>query len=629
MSPADRSAQPPSPCMPLRRTVFAALVLSTMAGLGAWFLRLFGADGLSWPETAMLALFLLTLPWTVIGLWNAVIGFVILITDRDPVRRVTPLIEPLPGVSLTARTAIVMPVFNESPERVFRHLRAVTDTLEDTEQADAFEIFLLSDTTDPAIAAEERARFALWKSGHVRPDALHYCQRPDNAGHKVGNLRSFCDAHGDHFAHMLVLDADSVMSGEAIVRLVRLMQANPRLGILQTLAVGLPALSPFARIFQFGMRQAMRPFTVGSAWWQGDSGPYWGHNALIRLEPYRAHCRLPVLPGRPPFGGEILSHDQVEAALMRAAGYEVRVLPVESGSFEENPPTLPDFIKRELRWCQGNLQYARLIAAPGLRPLGRLQLLLAMAMYLNPATWMLFLAIGVGSTIAAGSGLVAYEPVPRPAEGFFAGVTDAEGLALFLTMTALAFSPKIAGVIDILVRRARRQAYGGGVRIALSGLMDMVFSALIAPAIALAVTLFIVGLFFGRKLEWQPQARDGHRIGFAEASRVMAPQTLFGLAILTGLGLTSPQTLPWSAPVILGLLLATPVTTLSSRTRLGRPLARLGLFASPEEFRTPPELRLLALDVHPRVMQPLRPAPIDQPILLAATVAEGETVPPG
>lgn len=206
------------------------------------------------------------------------------------------------------------------------------------------------------------------------------------------------------------------------------------------------------------MRQAMRLFTVGATWWQGDSGPYWGHNALIRLAPYRKHCRLPVLPGRPPFGGEVLSHDQVEAALMRASGYEVRVLPIEGGSFEENPPTLPDFIQRELRWCQGNLQYAKLIGTPGLRPLGRLQLLLAMAMYLNPVAWMLFLVIGVGSATAIGSGLVTSPVVPAPSDGFYAGVSASEGLALFLLMTALTFSPKILGVIDILIRSERRKA---------------------------------------------------------------------------------------------------------------------------------------------------------------------------
>ena len=199
--------------------------------------------------------------------------------------------------------------------------------------------------------------FAALKLRHPRAGFLHYRRRPANTGFKAGNLREFAERTDGDYDHMIVLDADSLMSAAAMLRLVRVMQANPRLGILQTLVTGQPAESAFARIFQFGMRHSMRTHTIGIAWWQGPSGPYWGHNAIIRLQPFIAHCRLPVLPGRPPLGGPVLSHDQVEAALMRAAGYEVRVIADEFESWEENPPSLPDFIKRDLRWCQGNMQY--------------------------------------------------------------------------------------------------------------------------------------------------------------------------------------------------------------------------------------------------------------------------------
>src|SRR5260221_7232165 len=198
---------------------------------------------------------------------------------------------------------------------------------------------------------------------------------------------------------MLVLAADSLMWGAAFLRLVRAMQANPTLGILQTLVVGQPADSAFARIFQFGMRHGMRTHTTGIAWWQGSSGPYWGHNAIVRLEPFVAHCRLPTLSGRPPLGGPVLSHDQVEAALMRAAGYEVRGIADEFESWEENPPSLPDFIKRDLRWRQGNMQYLRLLCRRGLKPMGRFQLVNAIFMYLGAPFWILMLVAGHASAL--------------------------------------------------------------------------------------------------------------------------------------------------------------------------------------------------------------------------------------
>ena len=226
------------------------------------------------------------------------------------------------------------------------------------------------------------------------------------------------------------------------------MQANPRLGILQTLVTGQPAESAFARIFQFGMRHSMRTHTIGIAWWQGPSGPYWGHNAIIRLQPFIAHCRLPLLPGRPPLGGPVLSHDQVEAALMRAAGYEVRVIADEFESWEENPPSLPDFIKRDLRWCQGNMQYLRLLARPGLKPMGRFQLVNAIFMYLGAPFWILMLAAGLAAALM---------PTPSGAAQFPAALA----FALYFATLAIGFAPRVLGVIDILLQPARRAAYGG------------------------------------------------------------------------------------------------------------------------------------------------------------------------
>ena len=225
-------------------------------------------------------------------------------------------------------------------------------------------------------------------------DRFHYRRRTDNAGHKTGNLWEWLERRGSDFDYMIVLDADSLMSGGAIRRLVRVMDGNPRLGICQTLIAGLPSRVAFTRMFQFGMRHGMRAYTLGGTWWQGPAGPYWGHNAIIRVDAFMRHCRLPALPGHGPLSGLVLSHDQLEAAQMVRGGYEVRVLPDEYGSYEINPPCLPEFVRRSLRWCQGNLQYLKLVTKPGWPPMARLQLALAILMYLSGPAWLVFMALG-------------------------------------------------------------------------------------------------------------------------------------------------------------------------------------------------------------------------------------------
>ncbi len=316
-----------------RRILFALLVGLTVAagvGLMAGTLRGGGIDG--W-DALILACFALTLPWTVIGFWNAVIGLAILIR---PSPAATPESAEAPA-AIRGRTALLSCIRNEDTTAVGRNLDRMIAGILAKDQGDAFAVWILSDSDwEECVAAEEALarRLANRWAGRM---AINYRRRMDNTGFKAGNIRDFLTGEGAAFDYALVLDADSLVAPETILGLVRAMDANPQVGILQTLTVGLPSASAFARPFQFGMRLGMRSYTLGSAWWQGDCGPYWGHNALIRVAPFREHCELPLLPGGPPLGGWILSHDQVEAALMRRAGYAVRVLPVEDGSWEENP----------------------------------------------------------------------------------------------------------------------------------------------------------------------------------------------------------------------------------------------------------------------------------------------------
>jgi membrane glycosyltransferase len=590
-----------------RRWVFLFLVLSTMVGLTAVLASLFIPGGLTGFEIAMIGLFALNTPWLSIGFWNAVIGFGLLHGTKDWLREIVPIHgHDDDHAQITSRTAIVMPVYNEDPSRVLRHLRTAAQSLDATGLAAHFEIFLLSDTNRPALAAEEYRLFTEWRATDPRPERLHYRRRPVNSRQKVGNLEDFCERWGDGFDHMVVLDADSLMSGAAILRLVRLMQANPKLGILQSLITGLPATSAFARVFQFGMRHGMRSYTTGSAWWQGDEGPYWGHNAIIRLKPFREHCRLPRLAGHAPLGGEILSHDQIEAVMMRGAGYDVRVLPIEDGSYEENPPTLQDFMKRDLRWCQGNVQYLKLLAMPGIRPLGRLQILLAIMMYTAAPVWYAFMLTGLAQFVVQapsrqatpGDEIVGAMSVPMAEMG--------GGVALFVVILGMNFAPKILGVLDVLLRPEERRRYGGGVALVIGAFVEALFSMLIAPVAALAQTVFLAGLFLGRKVTWDAQARDQRSVSIGEAFRGLWPQTLMGLVFATGLWVFAPQFLIWGAPVTLGLLLAAPFASITSRPDVGRAFAKAKLCTIPEEQGPP--LELLWMGYGPDMLEP-RPRP--------------------
>jgi membrane glycosyltransferase len=562
-----------------RRALFAGVCGATWLAAVATMAALLAGDGLAPVEALLLICFCLSIPMVVIGFWNSAIGAAILLAARNHLDVVAPFHRNRVKRS-NARVAIAMPVFNEDTNRVFRHLQKLLASLDSLGVGDRYEVFLLSDSTDPEIRADELRRMRAWQQADADGAArLHYRHRNDNQGYKAGNLWEFVETRGTDFDYMVVLDADSAMHGRTVDRLVRIMDANPNLGILQSLAVGMPSESAFARIFQFGMRHGMLVHTVGAAWWQGDACPYWGHNAVIRTDAFKQFCHLEPLPGRPPLGGDILSHDQVEAALMHAGGYEVRVLPVEGGSYEEMPPTLPDFIKRDLRWCQGNMQYLQLLGKRWFTGMGRANLTLAILMYTGAPAWLLFMILGMSQAVVGTFG-------PQLEMGGFMGRPGPEvAIALFVTMMGITFAPKLIGYTHALLDPARRRAYGGGLHVIGGGLAELFFSMLIAPVVMLAQSVFVAGLFLGRKVKWEAQVRDGHRVSWKDAAKGMWPQTLFGLTAGGLLATYAPAVLPWAAPVLIGLLLAVPMTVVTSSPALGRTLARRGVCAIPEERR--------------------------------------------
>jgi FkbM family methyltransferase len=306
-----------------------------------------------------------------------------------------------------------------------------------------------------------------------------------------------------------------------------------------------------------------------------------------------AHCRLPVLPGRGVLGGHVLSHDQIEAVLMRRAGYDVRVLPDETLGWEENPPTLIEFIRRDLRWCQGNLQYWRFLFLPGLKPVSRFQLAIALLMFLGSPAWILLLLLGTAMVARSG------DP---------AAVLRADfGWMLLLSLLAMWFAPKIATAIDVLTRPALRRAFGGTARFAAGLLIETAFFLLLSPILWFCHSLFLTGLVFGRATGWTGQTRDDHSVPLGLAARNLWPATATGLATLGVLAATVPAAIPYACLIAAGLALAIPFAVLTASPAFGRALVRLKLVRLPEETEPPPVLRALALPALDPAQVPARP----------------------
>jgi len=556
--------------MARRRVLFAVLVaLCTLGMLGLMAMAL-EPGGWSALDVTALAAMAVVLPWLSVGFANGLIGVALEWFSRDRLRAVNPLAADIDvHAPVVSPTAILLCVRNECTSRLVSNLQMLADGLMATDDAKQFHVYVLSDTTDPDIAQQESQAFEAlaqqWQSGL----ALTYRRRENNTGFKAGNIQDFCARWGAEHELAVVLDADSLMSASAVRRLVLTMQANPRLGILQGLVVGLPATSAFTRLFQFGMRLGMRSYTLGSAWWQGDCGPFWGHNAVIRIEPFAKHCQLPTFKTRRGQTQHILSHDQVEAVLMRRAGFDVRVYPLEDESFEENPPNLLDFVARDLRWCAGNMQYTRLLLLPGLTLTSRMQLVLAVLMFVGAPAWLVMLSV-LGWSVHQSS---------------WPQVFDMTWLAsLFGALVLMISLPRLAAAMVVMCRKSDRRSFGGGVRFMLALAAEQLFSILVTPVMWVSQTIVLLGLPFGRRIAWGTQNRDVQQVSWVSAIRAYGLHTLVGLA-LGWLWIDVQAPITWLAAYFLaGLWISIPFAVITSWPWLGRVCRRARLAAIPEEF---------------------------------------------
>jgi membrane glycosyltransferase len=562
-----------------RRTGLLLLVALSTAGATALL-----AHGLLASHNALLrllqiGLFAVLFAWVSAGFFTALMGFRVL-WRGDP-HAMSAAAAGHGPIDEGSRTAIVMPICNEQVSAVLAGLRATCESLTATDSARLFDVFLLSDSSDPAIRDAEVVAWEDLRRQFGARMGVYYRWRRRRTKHKAGNVADFCRRWGRDYRYMIVLDADSVMSGECMVQLVRLMEANPRTGMLQTapLACGLDTLH--ARSQQFASRVAGRLFTAGMQYWQLGESHYWGHNAIIRVAPFMRHCALAPLAGRGGLSGEILSHDFVEAALMRRAGYHVWLVHDLHGSYEQQPPNLLDELRRDRRWCQGNLQNARLIAEPGLHGVHRAMLLTGAFAYVSAPLWLAFVLLGAGlwafgSTPAFGS----LREVPR------------ELAALWLTTMLMLALPRLMGTLAILIR-GEQPAYGGTGALVRGMLLEGGLSVLQAPVRMIAHSLFVLAALTGLKLDWKSPPREAKDIGWRDAAR------RFGLIGATAAAagvcglLVQPQAIVLLLPTGLPLLLAVPLTVLTSRSTLGQRLLASRLLITPEELSAPAVLKFM------------------------------------
>jgi membrane glycosyltransferase len=566
-----------------RRALFTVLVLTTIAALFVLTAYALSAGGITFTDGILLLLFALTMPWAVIGFWNGIIGFCVMRSARDPVAAVNPsAVHGRSDEPITASTAITIFVRNEPPNRVIRNLDAMMRELAAAGVADKFHLYGLSDTSLPEIVSLEESGFAALADEWRGRLPVTYRRREVNTGFKAGNFWDFCQRWGDDHEFAVTLDTDSFMTAAAIMRMVRIMQADEKLGILQGLVAGLPTTSAFARIFQFGMRLGMQSFTIGSAWWQSDCGPYWGHNAALRIAPFKKYCEIPKLPGNGVLRGHVLSHDQIEAALMRRGGYDVRVLPEENLGWEENPPTLIEFIRRDLRWLQGTLQYGFFLFLPGLKFVSRFQLAFAMMMFLGSPAWIGLLVVGT------------LQIATSPSMADF--IRADAGYALLAVYVVMWFTPKIATGIDVLARPELRRAFGGTARFLVSLVIETCATFLLSPIMWFCHTLFFAGLPFGRVIGWIGQVRDDHTVPWSVAFKQLWPHTTVGLACLAILAATHPVAATYAFVLIAGgPAVSIPFAVVTAMPSVGRALARIGIGRLPEESAPPKALAALSL----------------------------------
>ncbi|MCD7059149.1 glucans biosynthesis glucosyltransferase MdoH [Pelagibacterium xiamenense] len=552
----------------------AALALSVVlsAAASSLFIQFASADGLGTLDFLRTALIAVSTLWLAWGASQSVIG--LFYRQRVHDRALT-------GAPIRGRTAILVPVYNEDPIETFSRIAAMDASLAATNMGHLFDFAVLSDTRDASIAESEEKWFARLVASRNARGRMFYRRRKDNAGKKAGNIEDFITRSGAAYEFALILDADSLMEGETIVEMVRRMEAEPKLGLLQTLPAIVGARSRFGKAMQFAANFFSPVFARGIALMQGREGPFWGHNAMVRTRAFAASCGLPQLSGKPPFGGHVLSHDYVEAALLARAGWLVRLDPDLTGSYEEGPEDLIAFAKRDRRWCQGNLQHGRLLFAPGLRTWNRFIFLQGILAYLSSPVWALFLFL----SLAAAHFTPPPDYFPEPYQLFpvFPDNQTSKAMALLVGIFGLLILPKLLILVRAIMSGDVRR-FGGAVLAGMSVAAELLLSSLLAPLMLMFQTRSVIQVFLGLDGGWPPTRRDSAIVSLRDAWAATNWIVLTGVCCLTGAAYFLPEIVPWLLPVVVPMTVAPLLVSWSSHPETS------ALFRSPFEVSPSPVL---------------------------------------
>ncbi|NMM13638.1 MAG: glucans biosynthesis glucosyltransferase MdoH [Rhodoferax sp.] len=584
VAPSPQRSEKPEPwqlAAKRRRTVFMLLTLvSTVLAT-----RLF-ADMQPDYDNALLqygqtALFALLSAWVVTGFMTAMMGFYVML--RGDAHSLSAKKVQHHTLDAATRTAIIMPICNEDVRTVFAGLRATCESVALTSHVRAFDVFVLSDSNNPAIIKAERAawedlRAQLASQPEQQQVEVYYRLRKRRTDRKAGNVADFCRRWGKDYNYMVVLDADSVMSGDCLVSMVKLMEANPTAGIIQTATQAIGHVTLHARAQQFASRVTGRLFTLGMQFWQMGESHYWGHNAIIRVAPFMEHCALARIAGTGGMSGSIMSHDFVEAALMRRAGYHVWLVADLVGSYEQQPPDLLAELQRDRRWCQGNLQNSRLIAEPGIHPVHRSMFATGAMAYLSAPVWLSFLTLGTALWLSGTPMIADWMLLPG------------ELVSLWSWTLCMLFLPRILGIAAVLINR-QQQSFGGTASLLRSAVLETLIALLQAPIRMVAHSLFVVVALTGLKLEWKSPPREAAAVPWRHALTQLAPMSLVIVALAAGIAMIDASALIWLLPVGLPLLLAIPMTVITSRVGLGTAMRAQNYLLIPEETKSPAVLR--------------------------------------
>nr|WP_246505530.1 glucans biosynthesis glucosyltransferase MdoH [Coralloluteibacterium stylophorae] len=571
----------------LRRTVLTILTLLVTAWGVVAMAQALPYGGRQPLEMATLAMFAVLFLWLSAGFWSAVAGFVLALIRGDGLSMSKQGHE-AGAIAADARCAIVMPIANEDVARVFAGLRATYRSVVEAGVLAHFDFYVLSDSGDPDTRVAE---IDAWRRACADLDAhgrLHYRWRRHRVKKKSGNIADFCRRWGRDYRYMVVLDADSIMTGDCLATLVRMMEARPNAGIIQTVPHPMGRETFYARAQQFASRVYGPLFTAGLCFWQLGESHFWGHNAIIRVRPFMDHCALGRLPGRGFLSGEVMSHDFCEAALIRRAGWAVWIAYDLEGSYEELPPNLLDELGRDKRWAGGNLKNMRLLFARGIYSAHRVMFVIGALAYVSSPLWLLFLAISTGLLAHQVNTTPVYFTEPNQLYPDWPHWDATAAISLFTATMVLLFAPKVLALLMVVFRRSKE--FGGRMRLALSIVLETVFAALLAPVRMLFHTQFVIATILGIKGKWTSPSRDDAATPWGLAIRQHLPQTVIGIAWLAYAIHLNPALALWLLPVAGAMALSIPLSVVSSSVTLGRVTRRFGLFLVPEETRPPKEL---------------------------------------